>query len=515
MTRRRSFTPIALVAKAPSVIVVNPKVPANNIGELVELASTRPDSLSYASYGNGSSAHLAGEMLRSRAGIAVLHVPYRGSAPAKTATMSGEVSMTFEPAFTAAPLIKSGQLKPIALMGDKRSPALPDVPTVARWATPAWTCRPGWASSRRQTCRRHCGGLAAEIRKVMADPEVQAKLIGSGASPWAITSRISPRTCATKAPATRPSSNRPASGPSERPAGADGAEMRDTANTMPNKPLQKYRVLDLTRVLAGPWCTQNLADLGAEVIKVERPASATKRAAGDRPGSRPGRPASAATPPTSARPTAAKSITIDFTTAQGQALVRQLAADCDVLVENYKTGTLARYGLGYEDLKAVNPGLVYCSVTGFGHTGPYRHKPGYDFVFQAMSGLMSITGERDDLPGGGPQKVGIAVADITTGMYSTVAVLAALLERESHGRGQHLDMALLDCAMAFNNNQAVNYMASGACPAVTGTPIRTPCRTRYSTPATARSWWPSATMPCSRRTAAPHNAPTCAPMRAS
>ena len=159
-----------------------------------------------------------------------------------------------------------------------------------------------------------------------------------------------------------------------------------------------------------------------------------------------------------------KSITIDFTTAQGQALVRQLAADCDVLVENYKTGTLARYGLGYEDLKAVNPGLVYCSVTGFGHTGPYRHKPGYDFVFQAMSGLMSITGERDDLPGGGPQKVGIAVADITTGMYSTVAVLAALLERESHGRGQHLDMALLDCAMAFNSNQAVNYMASGSMP---------------------------------------------------
>lgn len=133
-------------------------------------------------------------------------------------------------------------------------------------------------------------------------------------------------------------------------------------------------------------------------------------------------------------------------------------------MENYKTGTLARYGLGYEDLKAVNPGLVYCSVTGFGHTGPYRHKPGYDFVFQAMSGLMSITGERDDLPGGGPQKVGIAVADITTGMYSTVAVLAALLERESHGRGQHLDMALLDCAMAFNSNQAVNYMASGSMP---------------------------------------------------
>jgi crotonobetainyl-CoA:carnitine CoA-transferase CaiB-like acyl-CoA transferase len=135
-----------------------------------------------------------------------------------------------------------------------------------------------------------------------------------------------------------------------------------------------------------------------------------------------------------------------------------------VLVENYKAGTLARYGLGYEDLKAIHPGLVYCSVTGFGHTGPYSHKPGYDFVFQAMSGLMSITGERDDLPGGGPQKVGIAVADITTGMYATVAVMAALLWREGSGKGQHLDMALLDCAMAFNSNQAVNYMASGTLP---------------------------------------------------
>ncbi|KCV62783.1 CoA-transferase family III protein [Bordetella bronchiseptica 99-R-0433] len=241
--------------------------------------------------------------------------------------------------------------------------------------------------------------------------------------------------------------------------------MRDTANTMPNKPLQKYRVLDLTRVLAGPWCTQNLADLGAEVIKVERPGVGDET----RGWGPPWIPTGAA----GKRRDSAyfgsanrgkKSITIDFTTAQGQALVRKLAADCDVLVENYKTGTLARYGLGYEDLKAVNPGLVYCSVTGFGHTGPYRHKPGYDFVFQAMSGLMSITGERDDLPGGGPQKVGIAVADITTGMYATVAVLAALLERESRGRGQHLDIALLDCAMAFNSNQAVNYMASGSMP---------------------------------------------------
>lgn len=241
-------------------------------------------------------------------------------------------------------------------------------------------------------------------------------------------------------------------------------EMNQTANAMSDKPLQKYRVLDMTRVLAGPWCTQNLADLGAEVIKVERPRLGDET----RGWGPPWMPAAGGERRDSAYFGSAnrgkKLVTIDFTTAQGQALIRELVLQCDVLVENYKAGTLARYGLGYDDLKSIHPGLVYCSVTGFGHTGPYSHKPGYDFVFQAMSGLMSITGERDDLPGGGPQKVGIAVADITTGMYATVAVMAALLWREGSGRGQHLDMALLDCAMAFNSNQAVNYMASGKLP---------------------------------------------------
>ena len=210
-----------------------------------------------------------------------------------------------------------------------------------------------------------------------------------------------------------------------------------TTHTMSDKPLQKYRVLDMTRVLAGPWCTQNLADLGAEVIKVERPRLGDET----RGWGPPWMPAADGERRDSAYFGSAnrgkKSVTIDFTTAQGQALVKDLVRQCDVLVENYKAGTLARYGLGYDDLKAIHPGLVYCSVTGFGHTGPYSHKPGYDFVFQAMSGLMSITGERDDLPGGGPQKVGIAVADITTGMYATVAVLAALLWREGSGQGQH------------------------------------------------------------------------------
>ena len=233
---------------------------------------------------------------------------------------------------------------------------------------------------------------------------------------------------------------------------------------MPNKPLQHVRVLDMTRVLAGPWCTQNLADLGAEVIKVERPKIGDET----RGWGPPWLPSADAARHDSAyfgsTNRGKKSITVDFTTAQGRDLLHELVKQCDVFVENYKFGTLARYGLSWDDLKAINPKLVYCSVTGFGQTGPYRHKPGYDFVFQAMSGLMSITGERDDLPGGGPQKVGIAVADITTGMYATVAITSALLWRERSGQGQHLDIALLDCAMAFNSNQAVNYLASGKLP---------------------------------------------------
>ncbi|MGY2487400.1 CaiB/BaiF CoA transferase family protein [Cupriavidus sp. CP313] len=231
------------------------------------------------------------------------------------------------------------------------------------------------------------------------------------------------------------------------------------------KPLSHVRVLDMSRVLAGPWCTQNLADLGAEVIKVERPGVGDETRGWGPPwlpcadgglGEDSGYYASTNR--------GKKSITVDLASAQGQDIIRRLASTSDVLVENYKVGTLARYGLAYDDLREVNPRLIYCSVTGFGQTGPYRHRPGYDFVFQGMSGLMSITGERDDLPGGGPQKVGIAVADITTGMYASLAITAALAWRERSGQGQHIDMALLDCMLAFNSNQAVNYMVSGKLP---------------------------------------------------
>ena len=229
--------------------------------------------------------------------------------------------------------------------------------------------------------------------------------------------------------------------------------------------LTGYRVLDLSRVLAGPWCGQTLADLGAEVIKVERPgAGDDTRAWGppwmkDRNDER--------TSETSYYQSTNRgklSVALNLASPEGQALVRALATDCDVLIENYKAGSLAKYGLDYATLAELNPRLVYCSVTGFGQTGPRAAEPGYDFIVQGIGGLMSITGERDDLPGGGPQKVGVAFSDLMTGLYSTVAIQAALLSREKTGVGQHIDMALLDVQVATLCNQSQNYLASGKPP---------------------------------------------------
>lgn len=231
------------------------------------------------------------------------------------------------------------------------------------------------------------------------------------------------------------------------------------------RPLSGIRVLDLTRILAGPWATQNLADLGAEVIKVERPGRGDDTRTW-------GPPWLKGPDGTDTREAAyflsvnrgKKSITLDISRPEGQALLRALAARSDVVVENYKVGDLARYGLAYADLQAVNARLVYCSVTGFGQTGPYAPRPGYDFIFQGMGGLMSITGERDDLPGGGPQKVGIAVTDVLTGMYAALAIVAALRHRDATGVGQSIDMALFDAIVAFNANQILNYWCSGEVP---------------------------------------------------
>ena len=233
--------------------------------------------------------------------------------------------------------------------------------------------------------------------------------------------------------------------------------------------LDGIRVLDLSRILAGPWCTQNLADLGADVIKIERPGVGDDTRAWGPPFLKDGQGIDTNE---SAYYLSAnrnkRSVEADMATPHGAALIRELAAVSDILVENFKVGGLAKYGLDYASLKAINPRLIYCSVTGFGQDGPFAQRPGYDFMIQGMGGLMSITGERDDLPGGGPQKAGVAVTDIVTGMYATVAILAALQERHRSGLGQHLDIALLDSHVALLANQNSNYFNSGVAPTRAG-----------------------------------------------
>ena len=230
-------------------------------------------------------------------------------------------------------------------------------------------------------------------------------------------------------------------------------------------PLAGIRVLDLTRVLAGPWAAQNLADLGAEVIKLERPKKGDDSRAFGPPWLKDAHGRDTAESAYFACANRGKkSVTLDLAHSQGQAIARELAAKSDVLLENFKFGDLERYGLGYAQLKAINPGLIYCSVTGFGHTGPWRERPGYDFMIQGMGGLMSVTGERDDRPGGGPQKAGIPIADLITGMYASVAICAALAHRAKSGKGQHLDLALLDSLSAVLANQGANYLATGEPP---------------------------------------------------
>jgi len=229
--------------------------------------------------------------------------------------------------------------------------------------------------------------------------------------------------------------------------------------------LSGIRVLDLTRVLAGPWATQNLADLGAEVIKIERPGCGddTRRWGPPFLKDREGRDTADAAYFLACN-RGKKSVTLDIASVEGRAIARALAAKSDVLVENFKVGDLARYGLDHASLARDNPRLVYCSITGFGQDGPYRDRPGYDFMVQGLGGLMSVTGERDDSPGGGPQKVGVAVADLFTGMYATSAILAALLAREKSGLGQAIDMALLDVQVAMLANLSAAYFASGEVP---------------------------------------------------
>jgi crotonobetainyl-CoA:carnitine CoA-transferase CaiB-like acyl-CoA transferase len=247
-----------------------------------------------------------------------------------------------------------------------------------------------------------------------------------------------------------------------------------SAPTTPPLPLAGVRVLDLSRVLAGPWCTQTLADLGADVIKIERPirngsGGDDTRGWGppflrDRDGHDTAEAAYYLGTNRNKR-----SVTVDIARPEGQDLIRRLARRSDVFVENFKVGDMARYGLDSERLLALNPRLVYCSITGFGQTGPYRDRAGYDYAVQGMGGLMSVTGPSqreiaDDAPGGGPQKVGVAVADLFTGMYATTAILAALRHRDATGQGQAIDMALLDTQVAMLANLGANYLATGVAP---------------------------------------------------
>ena len=229
--------------------------------------------------------------------------------------------------------------------------------------------------------------------------------------------------------------------------------------------LNHLRVLDLSRVLAGPWCGQNLADLGADVIKVERPITGDDT----RQWGPPFLKNSEGHETTESAFYLAinrnkRSITVDISKPEGQEIIKKLVLQSDIVIENYKVGQLRKYGLDYDSLKALKNDLIYCSITGFGQTGPYAHRPGYDYIVQGMGGFMSVTGEKEDLPGGGPQKAGVAIADIFTGMYATSAILAAVVHRDRTGIGQYIDLSLLDVQIATMCNVASNYLTSGVSP---------------------------------------------------
>ena len=232
-------------------------------------------------------------------------------------------------------------------------------------------------------------------------------------------------------------------------------------------PLQGIKVLDLSRILAGPWATQTLADFGAEVIKIERPGAGDDTRRWGPPFCNQDEENDAAYFLSANR--GKKSIALDISTTEGQKIVHQLAAECDVFVENFKVDGLKSYGLDFDSIKSTNPAIIYCSITGFGQTGPYANNAGYDAIIQGMAGLMSVTGEKDDLPGGGPQKVGVAISDLLTGMYAVSAITAALFHRVKSGEGQHIDLALLDTQVACLANQSLNYLVGREVPARQGT----------------------------------------------
>ena len=251
--------------------------------------------------------------------------------------------------------------------------------------------------------------------------------------------------------------------------------------------LSHIRILDLSRVLAGPWCTQNLADLGADVIKVERPKTGDDTRHWGPPFARD--PKGMETEESAyfiAINRNKRSITVDISKTEGQDIIRQLTAESDVVIENYKVGQLSKYGLDYPSLKKIKPNLIYCSITGFGQNGPYAHRPGYDFIVQGMGGFMSVTGESEDFPGSSPQKAGVAIADIFTGMYASTAILAAVVHRDHSGEGQYIDMALLDTQIAVMANVGSAYLCSNEVPRRWGNASST--IVPYQTLPTADGW---------------------------
>ena len=258
------------------------------------------------------------------------------------------------------------------------------------------------------------------------------------------------------------------------------------ADALPTGPLAHLTVLDLSRVLAGPWCTQLLADLGATVWKIEKPGTGDDTRAWGPPYLRDaaGRETTEAAYYLACN-RGKRSIAVDFTQPEGQRILHGLLAHADVLIENFKVGGLAKYGLDYASVAPAHPRLVYASITGFGQDGPYADRAGYDFIIQGMGGFMSVTGERDELPGGGPQKAGVAISDLMTGMYATVAIQAALAHRDRTGRGQHVDLALLDSMVAMMAVMDMNYLVSGCRRRGPATPTRTSSRTRSSPAPTA------------------------------
>lgn len=248
------------------------------------------------------------------------------------------------------------------------------------------------------------------------------------------------------------------------------ANAKTTGPDAPNTgPLRGLRVLDLSRVLAAPFCVQTLGDLGADVVKIERPTSGDESRQWGPPWFKndKGEVTKESAYFMSANRNK-RSVAVDLASADGQALIRKLAESADICIENFKVGDLARYGLDYASLSKINPRLIYCSVTGFGQDGPWAQRPGYDYLFQGLGGLMSVTGERDDLPGGGPQRVGVPLVDLFTGMYATIAILSALQHRHATGEGQHLDISLLGAVLAISSGQLSNYMVGGKIPVRTG-----------------------------------------------